>query len=386
MKTLLITEIFPPKVGGSGRWFWEIYSRLPSNRYSVFAGNHEDAEIYDKKQGISCFRWPLALATWSVLSLKGIFQYGVLLIHIIKLIKKHRITEIHCGRAFPEGLFGLVAFKFLRIPYLCYVHGEELQIYQSSKEFRFLSALVFASAGRIIVNSNNTQLALLKHVGNYSAKIRLMHPGVDIRFFCPAENDRDFRDKMGWLNRKVILTVGRLQKRKGQDHVILSLNKLCEQIPDILYVIVGDGEDRLFLEELVATKKLQDNVQFMGKVDDKTMLACYQQCDLFVLANRDVDGDFEGFGMVLVEAQACGKPVIAGESGGTAETMIPGGTGILINAEDPEIIAHAIVQLLLDREKSTEMGKRGVAWVNQSFDWVSLVVKAESIFAELQNG
>ena len=103
--------------------------------------------------------------------------------------------------------------------------------------------------------------------------------------------------------------------------MIRALRQIRQSIPDVLYSIVGDGKERQRLEVLAPTKELRDHVQFRGEASDAEMIECYQQCDLFALPNREVAGEFEGFGMVLLEAQACGKPVLAGTSGGTSETM-----------------------------------------------------------------
>lgn len=384
MKTLLLTEIFPPRVGGSGRWFWEIYSRLDNENYLVAAGNDTAAHEFDMAQSLQCMRWPLTLGSWGITSFASIKNYLILFFKLRTAVKTHQIEAIHCGRGLPEGLLGWLAWKWFGIPYLCYVHGEELPTYRSSREYKFLSQLVYLNAHRIIVNSANTQTSFITHTG-IADTVRKMHPGVDTAYFTPKEKNEELCRQLGWSGRKVILTVGRLQKRKGHDHVILAMNQVLERIPNALYVIVGDGEERGALEKLVIAEHLQDHVQFMGKIDDATMLACYQQCDLFVLANREVDGDFEGFGMVLVEAQACGKPVIAGESGGTAETMSLGETGLLVDTERPKAIADAVIYLMINKKILESMGQRAVLWVRSSFDWNQLVIQADSIFAELES-
>jgi phosphatidyl-myo-inositol dimannoside synthase len=382
MNILLISEIYPPKVGGSGRWFWEIYSRLHSDHCIVAAGCDPFAEVFDATHSLQCERWPFTLGSWGITSFSSIKEYFVLFLLVRVAVKTHRVNAIHCGRGLPEGFLGWLAWKWFGIPYLCYVHGEELPTYHSSREYKFLSQLVYTSAKQIIVNSANTQRSFIAHTG-IEETVCIMNPGVDTTYFTPMEKNEELRFNLGWSGRKVVLTVGRLQKRKGHDHVILAMNRIREQVPNVLYAIAGDGEERTFLEDLVAAEKLQDYVQFLGKVDEVTMLTCYQQSDLFVLANREVDSDFEGFGMVLVEAQACGKPVIAGKSGGTAETMIIGKTGLLVEADNPESIADGIVQLIMDDQKLMRMGLCAIEWVRSKFDWPVLVAEAEKIFSEL---
>jgi glycosyltransferase involved in cell wall biosynthesis len=130
----------------------------------------------------------------------------------------------------------------------------------------------------------------------------------------------------------------------------------------------------------VAREGLSDHVQFLGEIDDERMVQCYQQCDLFVLPNREVDRDIEGFGIVLLEAQACGKPVVAGTSGGTAETMQIPETGLVIPCEGPEVLASTVIELLADPVRRARMGEAARTWVVRHFDWSSLSCQAEALF------
>jgi phosphatidylinositol alpha-1,6-mannosyltransferase len=177
----------------------------------------------------------------------------------------------------------------------------------------------------------------------------------------------------------VVLTVGRLQERKGHDVFIRALPQVRQAIPDILYVIVGDGAERQRLEALVDEHGVRPQVQFRGEPVDEELIRCYQQCDLFVLPNREVGGDFEGFGMVLVEAQACGKPVIAGASGGTRETMRVPETGLIIPCEEPIILANTVIALLTDPSILAAMGTAARDWASSQFDWQSLCSVAQTL-------
>ncbi len=383
MKTLLISEIFPPKTGGSGRWFFEIYSRLSRENYIIAAGIDEKARAFDANIDLKIVRLPLTMSTWGIINPKGMFVYLRLVLLLLLLIRKEGVKAIHCGRCLPEGLLAWMIWKMLKIPYLCYVHGEELATFQKSRELVWLSRKVFVGAKYIVVNSRNTQRLLTDYMPIMKGKSQILHPGVDTNYFKPIPTDHILQNKYGWQDRLVILTVGRLQKRKGHDVSILSLMHLKNKFPNILYAIAGSGEEQEYLQNMVAENKLNEHVQFLGEVDDEILLKCYQQCDLFILANREVDGDIEGFGMVLVEAQSCGKPVIAGDSGGTHETMIPGKTGLIVDCCDPQLLADAIFQLLKDPENRKFMSQSAVKWVNENFDWKSLVLKAEELFKKL---
>ena len=236
----------------------------------------------------------------------------------------------------------------------------------------------------MVANSRNTSRILEEDWGVSPAKIRLMNPGVDTQCFVPSPRRSDVRAELGWGDRTVILTVGRLQKRKGHDRMIAALTAIREAVPDVLYAILGDGEEREPLVDLVRREGMEGHVQFLGECDDETLVRCYQQCDLFALPNRQVGGDIEGFGMVLVEAQACGKPVLAGDSGGTAETMRIPETGLVVPCDEPGPLASAVIDLLTDPDRLIRMGESARVWAVERFDWESLVGRAEQLFyAEL---
>jgi phosphatidylinositol alpha-1,6-mannosyltransferase len=212
-------------------------------------------------------------------------------------------------------------------------------------------------------------------------KVCVLHPGVDTSRFVPAPRNEVARKQLGWEGRRVVLTVGRLQKRKGHDQMIRAVRLLVAEFPDLLYSIIGDGDERAELERIVAEERLGKHVQLLGEADDQKLIAAYQQCDLFILPNRQVGQDIEGFGMVFLEAQACGRPVIAGASGGTAEAVNAPTTGRVIPCERPELIAPTVAELLRDQAQLDAMGRAGCEWVVANFDWSSLAQQAHELFA-----
>jgi len=207
-----------------------------------------------------------------------------------------------------------------------------------------------------------------------------MHPGVDTARFVPARPNSQVRERLGWSGRRVILTVGALQKRKGQDLLIRAMPTIRARCPDVLYSIAGAGLERSYLDKLVAESHVEDLVQFRGAPNEDELVECYQQCDLFVLANRRVGWDVEGFGIVLLEAQACGKPVVAGRSGGTPDTLSIDLTGHLVDGESVSEVADVVIGLLSDPVVARTMGERARQWVVQNFDWTGVARLAEAAF------
>jgi phosphatidylinositol alpha-1,6-mannosyltransferase len=383
MRVLLLSQVFPPQTGGSGRWFWEIYRRLPREAVGVVAGEQPGAAEFDATHDVAVERRMLSFPSLGLASFGGLRRYLSLALRLRRRILDERIDMVHCGCTWPEGVAAWLAKMMTGTPFLLYVHGEELSF--PSRELAWLRRRVFGAATMVIANSKNT-LRLLRDDWNVpESKLKLLHPGVDIERFTPAEPCVETRERLGWAGRTVIMTAGRLQKRKGQDMLIRAIPQIRERVPDVLYSIVGDGAERAALEQLVDSLGLRNHVQFRGDADDSELICCYQQCDLFALPNRTVGGDFEGFGMVLLEAQACGKAVLAGDSGGTAETMSLGDAGVpqtgeIVDCTEPEPLAARIIGMLADRDRLAEMSLSGREWAESRFSWDVLSCQAMDIF------
>jgi phosphatidylinositol alpha-1,6-mannosyltransferase len=381
LKTLLITENFPPKSGGSGRWFWELYSRLPQNEYEILAGDELASAKYDSDANVHILRGNLTSSEWGFKSSVGLKFYFKSALLSRKIIKQRQITQLHCGRVLPEGVIAWLLNLFTGIPYVCYVHGEDLETAQSSREQYFICGQVIKRAKTIICNSQNSANIVAKFGAQAASKTQVLHPGVDSNIFVPKQRNQESLTSLNWIDKIVVLTVGRLQARKGQDMMIKAIPEILKAKPNFLYAIVGDGEEFDALVKLSTELEVERHVQFLRGITDEQMIECYQQCDLFILPNRTIDNDIEGFGMVLVEAQSCGKPVIAGDSGGTKETMLLGESGVIIDATQPSNIASTVVGMLSDEQKLKDMGSKGREHVLKSLDWKALVQRAKELFA-----
>ena len=380
MKNILVlTENFPPIDGGSARWFWELYSRLPRENIVIVTSEHSNGASFDKTHSLRVIRIPLKSAEWGFRSLKGLTFYWRSLRQLRKLVKQYHIQEIHCGRVIHEGVTAWLLSLICAVPYLCFVHGEDVETAATSREHKWMVKGVCRRARKLLCNSQNS-VQLVERLGfAHASQCEVLHPGVDLERFVPRPPDPAFRQKMGWEGKTVLLTVGRLQRRKGQDFMIQAMPALLEACPSLLYVVVGQGECLSLLQACVAEHNLSDHVQLLTALDDHELIACYQQADLFVLPNRTIGNDIEGFGMVLVEAQACGKAVIAGDSGGTRETMEIGVTGSIIDASSVEQLVKGLVPVLTQQSYLTWQ-TNARAHAERHFGWDAHVAKAAHLF------
>ncbi len=183
-------------------------------------------------------------------------------------------------------------------------------------------------------------------------------------------------ERLGVSGRPTLLTVARIVKAnryKGHDVVLRALAKVVSSVPDVAYVIVGEGDDLDYLERLAREYGVAENVIFAGRVSDEELPLLYNACDAFVMcsrADRTRRGILaEGFGLALLEASACGKPVIAGRSGGVPDAVQDGITGMLVNPVDSDEVAAAIVKVLREPWLAKVMGENGRKWVEAEMNW-----------------
>jgi phosphatidylinositol alpha-1,6-mannosyltransferase len=381
-RILLLSEILPPKTGGSGRWLWEIYRRLPREQVVIAAGEDLAQHEFDRTHDRNVRRIPLSMAQWGLRSAVGLKGYARMFRAISALLEENSVECIHCARCLPEGWGAWLLKARYGIPYMCYVHGEDVSYAEHSRELSWMVRRVIKGATFLVANSENSARLLLDRWHVPERKVHVMTPGVDTTRFVPAEPNDQQQRQLGWQGRTVILTVGRLQLRKGQDMMIRALPAVRRAVPNVLYAIVGEGEEKRRLQQLAVEHEVQDCVQFRGEPKDDELIRCYQQCDLFVLPNRQVGQDIEGFGMVLIEAQSCGKPVVAGASGGTAETLREPETGRIVCCDQPQPLADTVLQLLDRPALRARMGEAARRWVVENFDWNPLSRRAATLFRD----
>jgi phosphatidylinositol alpha-1,6-mannosyltransferase len=336
---------------------------------------HPDAASFDQTHDMTIHRMPLSSPEWGVKSFTGLKFYYKVLRKVLDICKKSRPNKILCGRCIPEGFVGYLVNRLRGTEYICFIHGEDIETAKESRELSWIVKCALKRAKILICNSNNTA-NILRHTWHVEQdKIKVIHPGVDTNYFVPAPYDIDQRNALGWGERPVILTVGRLQKRKGHDKVIQALPEILKTHPRLLYCIIGQGEELDALKKLAAELGVSDSVQFKVNANDTDLLSAYQQCTVFILASRTEGNDIEGFGMVLAEAQACGKFVIAGDSGGTNEAMLPDITGHLIDASSTLEITRA-VHVSLSTQNYNAQDCRD--FVTEKLDW-SVHIKRLSV-------
>jgi phosphatidylinositol alpha-1,6-mannosyltransferase len=377
---LLVSEIFPPAIGGSGALLDNVYSRLEDTEVTVLAEGDERLPA-ERRGRMTVHHVSMQAPDW------GLMRPACFGRHLRVARAIRRLTPVggmvHCGRGLPEGLSARLAQLAGGAPYICWTHGEELGFASSSRELTWLMRRVLAGARAVIANSRNSERLLIDRWGVAGSKVHVVHPGVDAERFHPGVDGEAVRARCACDGDVVFLSVGRLQRRKGHDTVLAALPQLRHAVPQVRYVIVGDGPERSALEQQAREAGVADITHFAGAVPETDLPACYRAADVFVMPNRADGVDFEGFGMVFLEAAASALPVVGGRSGGVPETMIDGRTGRLVDGANPAELAAALIELARSPELRMSFGRAGRERAVTEFSWNRAAAEVAALHASL---
>jgi phosphatidylinositol alpha-1,6-mannosyltransferase len=368
VRLLVITELFLPTKGGTAVWAAEVYKRLGGREIHIVTADVPGAREFDATHPNTVHRLKLERVPW--LKPESLLMYGRLFGRSLRLALTHRFEAIHAFRALPEGLVAWWVARLTGHPVVIYAHGEELTTWRGRKHTAMVFALRHADA--VIANSEFTRDQLVAR-GVAPEKIRLIYPGVDTERFRPGLPCDDLKVRIGLApKQRLILSVGRLSRRKGFDMVIRALPELLRQGLDVRYAVIGIGEDWNYLHALAQECGVAERVHFLGHVPAEELPRWYNACDVFVMPNREIEGDTEGFGMVFVEAAACGKAAIAGKAGGTGAAVVDGVTGFRVDGSRVEAVAAVLGRVLADDALARRLGEAGYERVGARFSWPSV--------------
>jgi len=371
-RLLVLTELFLPTKGGTAVWAAEVYRRLGGKEIHIVTADVSGAAEVDAAHPNSIHRLDLRRVPW--LRPESLAMYVRFFFMSLWLVLTHRFDAIHAFRALPEGLVAWAVARLTFRPVVIYAHGEELTTWGKGGKYKVMR-FALRHADTVIANSEFTRDELLK-LGVAENRIHLIYPGVDVEHFRPGLPCDDLKAQIGLRpGQKLILSVGRLSRRKGFDRVICAFSLLRKQEIECQYALIGIGEDRDYLLQLAAENGLTERVHLLGHVSPDDLPRWYNACDVFAMPNREINGDNEGFGMVFIEAAACGKPVLAGAAGGTGAAVLDGVTGLRVEGNSVESVVQGLVKLLFNREEAEKMGHDGWSRAQVEFAWERVAEK-----------
>ncbi len=283
---------------------------------------------------------------------------------------------VFIGRWEERSHFWCCACRAFDIPYILITHGMELTE-EKSVSWNKKRQHDLCDAKLLIANSLATK-NLLINSGLKEEQIFLLPPGIKPEKLekLPPEIFNTILSRIGLSQKRYILTLCRLVKRKGVDLAIQAFAEIADDFPNLCFVIAGNGPEFSNLQSLTNTLGLDKRILFLGETDDLTKRALFQGCEFFVMPNRPLSGDMEGFGIVFLEAAMFGKAVIGGNNGGVPDAVLNGETGLLVDTSDShKLIKEAMSNFLQHPETAYEMGKRGRERALRDFSWESLGLK-----------
>ena len=365
-RCLVVANTFPPVHGGSAI-VYDSLARFGGGRVSVLAPQQDYRDgtpilgwrEFDRRAPFKVHRLRFLRTLFlpedatALQRLGGVVADLLIRVSVLRMIRRIVHTEgiaVLCiGELVAGGWLAGACRQLFGLKTVIYIHGEEISTRTRYDEGRQRRRRALAAADGIIAVSRFTQAKLTGCFGVPPEKIELVSNGVDLARFVPRPRAAHLVARYGLEGGPVLLTVSRIHARKGMDRVIESLPVVLRRFPNLVYLIVGEGSYRPALENLVAHHGLGQNVVFAGAVPDYELTDHYGLGDVFILANREMpDGETEGFGLVFLEANACGLPVIAGCAGGSVDAVTDRVNGLVVDGDDVGAIAAAIVRILED--------------------------------------
>lgn len=361
---LFVTNDFGPRAGGIETFVIGLIERRPFGSTIVYTSSQVDSVEYDamwrEKYGVTVIRdrAKILLPTPRVAR------------KLAHIIKDQRVVVAAFGAAAPLGLLCASMKRAGVEKTVALTHGHEVWW---AKVFPFNLAMrrIAATVDTLTYLGDFTQRAISRSISKKSAKAMVrIAPGIDVDHFSPVDSSK-LRKELNLDGKKVIVSVGRLVHRKGQDHLIQSLPEIVKRVPNAHLLMVGKGPYLDHLAKLVALNKLEDHVSFIGRIQYAELPQFICAGDVFAMPSRSRFGglEVEGLGIVYLEASACGLPVVAGASGGAPDAVIEGVTGVVVDGTDNSEITDAIVSLLNDSEKAKAMGIAGRQWIVENWRW-----------------
>lgn len=393
MTSLLLAQDFPPMGGGIARFHGELAKRYPPGELIVSTPQDPDAAEVDAQFKGIIDRLPVGRRRTK--SLPGLLLWSR---RAATLARAHRVRFVFCGNVKPAGYPARWVYERARVPYCLFLYGADLlseqHKYHRSLLKRRASRAIFGGAARLVAISQWTRdlaLTVLGELGldGHGQRLRVIPLGTDPQRFRPGIDAGELRRRFDLPDGGVrwLLTVARLEAHKGVDTVIQALPAIAARAPDVRYVVAGSGAERDTLEQLAHKTGVADRVRFLGEVTEHDLPALYNLASVYVGASRRAQRiGVEGFGISLVEASACGLPVVAGNSGGIPDAVRDGETGFLVPPEDPAALTDAVGRLITDAELARRIGAAGRRAVETYYNWDRVVRDLRAIEAEATAG
>uniref|UniRef100_UPI004049CC14 glycosyltransferase family 4 protein n=1 Tax=Candidatus Planktophila sp. TaxID=2175601 RepID=UPI004049CC14 len=362
---ICITNDFGPRAGGIETFVMGLIERLPVGSVTVYTSQQGDTRAYDQnwfdKFGVRVIRDKSKV----LLPTPRVFRA------VRRVIVSEEIESIFFGAAAPLAVMAGGLRKAGAKKLVALTHGHEVW-WARIWPFNWAIGYIGRSVDHLTYLGDFTRAKISRALSqkSISAMVKIA-PGIDTAHFAPSASATQLRQSLGLTNKKVIVSVGRLVHRKGQDYLISALPEILRHHPDTHILMVGEGPYRKKLEALTVNLALKNSITFIGRIQYADLPSYICVGDLFAMPSRSrlAGLEVEGLGIVYLEASACGLPVIAGKSGGAPDAVLEGVTGVTVDGRNSSDIARAAIALLDDLDEARAMGARGREWVISNWRW-----------------
>jgi len=370
---VLVTNDFPPKLGGIQTYLWELWRRLPPDRFSVLTTPYAGDAAFDAAQPFRVERTHQ----------KVLFPTRAIAARVDAVVASTGASLAVLDPALPLGDVG----RRVTVPYAVVVHGAEVSVPGRLPGSRSLLGRVLREATHVIA-AGTWVAGQAGKVAGQALPTTVVPPGVDVERFRPIPDDERAHARASFglpSDGRLIVSVSRLVPRKGMDTLIEAAARLAPGRPDLTVAIAGGGRDRARLDRLV--RRSGAPVRLLGRVDDERLPSLYGCADAFAMLCRSRWGGLEqeGFGIVFLEAAACGVPQVAGDSGGASEAVVDGETGLVVGRpSDGAAVAAALSRLVDDADLRRAQGRAARARAERDYAFDVLAARLDEALCKVE--
>ena len=379
-KILCITNDFGPRAGGIETFVIGLIERLPKHSVIVYTSSQEGSAPFDA-------RWREEFGVEVIRDRSRIllptFRVGR---NVQKLARERAITRVFLGAAAPLGLLSHGLRKVGVKKIVALTHGHEVW-WAKLWPFNRLMRRIGTGVDHLTYLGNFTRSAISKALSE-KAKDSMVKiaPGIDTNHFAPQSESAQLKTELGLAEKKVLVSVGRLVHRKGQDILVEALPLILEEIPDAHLMFVGEGPRKKFMQQRAEKLGISSHITFIGRIHYQDLPKYICVGDIFAMPSRSrlAGLEVEGLGIVYLEASACGLPVLGGLSGGAPDAVLDGQTGLVVDGTSPQAVARAAVHLLHNEAVAIELGMRGRQWIIDEWQWQKWAERFNTLLIEDQ--
>ena len=373
---LCITNDFGPRAGGIETFIHGLIERMPRGSVIVYTSQQGDTADYDRKWledfGVSVIRDKSKILLPSL-------RVGSA---VRAIVRTQEIEQVFFGAAAPLGLLAKGLRRAGVNNIVALTHGHEVW-WSKVWPFNWAMRRIGNSVDHLTYLGSFTKQEIARALSKRAEKSMVqIAPGIDTAHFAPDGTAKELKRELGLADKRVIVSVGRLVHRKGQDTLVEALPEIIREFPDAHLLFVGVGPHLEYIHKRAVRLGVLENVSFVGRVQYLELPRFISVGEIFAMPSRSrlAGLEVEGLGIVYLEASACGLPIVGGLSGGAPDALLEGETGFAVDGLDAHAVAGAILTLLRDPVKASAMGRRGRDWIAQEWEWRHWSQKFNQLF------